>query len=449
MSCAAPINSDGQPRIEAAHAEALMFEDPALAVRGLVPAQPVTVEAELSDRAGVTWRSEGRFIADRRGTVDLATAESTGGTYRGVDPVGLLWSMRPVGQDEADFLARLATDPRHNVVPDLDRTQPFAIRLAVSSDGQILARTEIVRSWLTAGVRVTEISEGAVRGVLYEPAGEPARSAIIILTGSGGGVDRDWAPLLAGRGHTVLALGYFGYGDRPRAPAELPLEYFAEALQWLGSRVGHDRIGMIGISRGTEAAFLTAAHYPTRVRALVAVAPGHLSTPGFHPQRGLDVSTWSLSGAPIPFAPFPPIDLARLASDYSTPDRSLRQAQWYEQMYRAPDAERFAIPVERMRSPLLMISGSDDAIWPSAFSGEKIVARLAVHDYPYPVRHLVIPGAGHGLWMSPNLVTTYAHLDFHGLARAFTTSGGTPERNAAAARQAFEAADAFLRRHLR
>ena len=63
-------------------------------VRSLLAApagEPVRITA---DREGQRWESSAEFTADGAGRVDTTSAASTGGTYRGLDPHGLFWSMR-------------------------------------------------------------------------------------------------------------------------------------------------------------------------------------------------------------------------------------------------------------------------------------------------------------------------------------------------------------------
>ena len=54
-----------------------------------------------------------------------------------------------------------------------------------------------------------------------------------------------------------------------------------------------------------------------------------------------------------------------------------------------PAEEAATIPVERIDGPVLLISGGDDAMWPSALMAGKVAARLAAHHHPYPVENLV------------------------------------------------------------
>lgn len=57
------------------------------------------------------------------------------------------------------------------------------------------------------------------------------------------------------------------------------------------------------------------------------------------------------------------------------------------------------IPVERIRAPILLISGKEDALWPSYAMGEAIVKRLADANFAYSYEHLGYEGAGHMVFM--------------------------------------------------
>ena len=84
-------------------------EASAIRVSGAPPSAPVTITAETTDAAGHRWEARGVFRADAAGTVDLARDAPVSGTYEGVDPTGLLWSMRFASEDVAPV--RFAAPP--------------------------------------------------------------------------------------------------------------------------------------------------------------------------------------------------------------------------------------------------------------------------------------------------------------------------------------------------
>lgn len=67
-------------------------------VLGAFPGGQVTVSARTTDAAGQEWQSAAAFTADHSGTVDLRRDPPLpGSSYNTIDPMGLVWSMRPVG----------------------------------------------------------------------------------------------------------------------------------------------------------------------------------------------------------------------------------------------------------------------------------------------------------------------------------------------------------------
>jgi uncharacterized protein len=104
------------------------------------------------------------------------------------------------------------------------------------------------------------------------------------------------------------------------------------------------------------------------------------------------------------------------------------------------DDEEAFIAVEEIEGPVLLVSGGDDLLWPSALMAERILERLEAHDHP--AEHLSYPEAGH-LILSPYL-PTWGSEAFEGLA-----TGGTPEANAEAAEDSWPRVLAFLEANLR
>ena len=64
-------------------------------VAGLQPKQNVTLQARIASEKGEVFESYAHYIADKDGGVDVSCDSSLRGFYRGVEPMGLLWSMKP------------------------------------------------------------------------------------------------------------------------------------------------------------------------------------------------------------------------------------------------------------------------------------------------------------------------------------------------------------------
>jgi dienelactone hydrolase len=96
------------------------------------------------------------------------------------------------------------------------------------------------------------------------------------------GIATEMAKPLVREGFVVLALGYFSTRGLPPTFAELPLEYFEKATDWLlGQPEVKDgsRVGVIGSSRGSEAA-LQLATLSSRIAAVAAYVPSGIRWSG-------------------------------------------------------------------------------------------------------------------------------------------------------------------------
>ncbi len=105
------------------------------------------------------------------------------------------------------------------------------------------------------------VTSNGLVGELFLPQGEGPFLAVVCIGGSSGGVETASAPLLAEEGFAALSLGYFGAPGLPKVFAHLPLEYFVEGVDWLLGQpeVQGPKLGVVGTSRGSEAALQVAA----------------------------------------------------------------------------------------------------------------------------------------------------------------------------------------------
>ncbi len=87
-------------------------------------------------------------------------------------------------------------------------------------------------------------------------------------------------------------------------------------------------------------------------------------------------------------------------------------------------AAQVEIPVERINGPVLLISGKDDAMWPSERLAEIARARLAAHGFKHVYRHLSYEGAGHMIGTPYQPTTVVASR--HPLTGEVVAYGGTP-----------------------
>lgn len=344
-----------RPRVSAADAPIH------IRVRGLHPLSVARVRLSARDRTGAQWHSQATFRVGRQGSLDLDRARSLRGSYSGVWGAGLLPTMtRPVERNPgfASFLW-----PRNAAV---------RFDVEVAAGRRVLARATFKRTATSSSVieeDETLATDGFV-GRYDAPATATSRPAVLIFGGSEGGLSFQLtAAVLAARGFPTLSLAYWKEPGLPSALSNVPLEYFANALRWLRRQPQADsnRVVVIGVSRGSEAALLLGAYYPDLVDAVVASVPSNVALCSF---PGCDGPAWTLNGKPVPYTRQP---------NNPTPS----------------DDPAAVIPVERIHGPVFLDCAGLDGAWISCPYSDAIMSRLAAFHHPYHDVLFRYPRASH------------------------------------------------------
>ncbi|MDF3833917.1 acyl-CoA thioesterase/bile acid-CoA:amino acid N-acyltransferase family protein [Cupriavidus basilensis] len=405
-----------------------------IAVSGLRPGEIVTVAARTLRGREIPWASEAVFVADAAGTVDLERDAPSSGSYSGVSPMGLLWSQRPVDSDSRELF-------------HADATRPLATDITVRTDGGEV-RGELVQRLAAAGVTRQEVRDDGLVGTLYLPAGPGPHPAVMVLNGSGGGINEPRAALYASRGYAALALAYFKAPGLSDYISNTPLEYFERGLRWMRQQVrpAHDFIALSGQSRGGELVLLLGATFAGLVSAVIGYVPGavvHSAQNAADPAIGREGAAWLHHGKPLAHvwennrtASWAPFD------EGPAPHRHERAILTALQ---DPEAvARARIRVENIRGPVMLLSGTDDGSWPSSRYSRMVVDKLAEAGHPYAVEHLDFEEAGHAILFPyvPATQMVYAHP----VSRRISTTGGTPAANAVADEQSWIGVREFLAR---
>ena len=89
----------------------------------------------------------------------------------------------------------------------------------------------------------------------------------------------------------------------PSALSEIPLEVAVEGADELRSHGVPGRVGIVGMSRGSELALLAAAQSPERFGAAVGIAPSGVVNAGYGPDGPGGTSGWTLNGEAVPYLP--------------------------------------------------------------------------------------------------------------------------------------------------
>lgn len=268
-----------------------------------------------------------------------------------------------------------------------------------------------------SGMAGEKIRDPELAADFFYPKGGKALPLVLALGGSGGGfIDYKDMQCLALEGYAVLSVAYFKAPGRPGKLEEVPLEYFQRALHRFGRHPAVDstRVIVLGISRGAELALLLASEYP-QIKGVVAFAPGCFVLPGEtkRPDGRFTRSSWTKDGKPFPFAP--------IQSIRATPGSTVAYRRYVEPLLQRPDREAYTIRVEKARAAILLLSGGDDQTWPAAEMATLVEARLKREGYPYPVRNVIYPPAGHRLTLFQNSYPLVSNLFFRNFS--LTTQG--------------------------
>lgn len=217
---------------------------------------------------------------------------------------------------------------------------------------------------------------------------------IIALGGSGGGIEgaSSLAAELSKYKVGTLAVSYFGSHNLQPELELVPLEYIAQGISFLQSRpsIDKNRIGIMGVSKGGELALLLASKFP-EIKFVIAFSPSNVVFQSIAPNKNWPrTSSWSYRNEAIDFLPYKYQEKGTLFELYKN---SLGQEELYD---------RAVIPVEDINGPILLLSGTNDEIWPSTLMCDKMILRLNEHDFNFEVKHLVYENAGHIFSAKPN-----------------------------------------------
>jgi pimeloyl-ACP methyl ester carboxylesterase len=422
LLCAWIAAANQGPRVTfvVAPAPPLMDDRLSISMSGLPPNRLITLKAKSKAQDQLWWRSEAVFNTGPQGAINVETQAPVSGAYRGVDGMGLFWSMKP----DAD-----TRSGNHGFFAITDWFRPIFTEIEAADAGQALGSVVIERRFAKPGVRCNVIAENGLDGILCDPGDGHRHPGVMVLGGSEGGPGPpDTTLLLASHGFTTMSLAYFGAKGLPPTLQNIPVDYLGKALEWMRARPETDShfVAVFGVSRGAEAALQFAATY-SDVSAVVARSPSYVRWEGATARQLPGGPAWTWRGKPLTYIPIriPLWFAAEYVWDSVAGDPVRQTPLFLHDLEIFGDTASAEIPVESIHGPILLVSGKDDQIWPSSMMATRLMEKLRRHGHPYADQHLSYDGVGH--WIPCEYLPTAGERH-----KMKLMIGGTPESTALA-----------------
>ncbi|XP_071348774.1 acyl-coenzyme A thioesterase 5-like isoform X2 [Trachinotus anak] len=391
-----------------------LFDEPVqVKVSGLRSRQVVALRARSTDERGMVFTSSATYRADGSGEIDLNRDPSLRGNYVGVEPMGLLWSLRPV--------------TLHKRFQKTNSLNPHVVKFSVheqEGEGRMLAKATNERFLIGDGVTRCPVKEGNIHGVLFTPPGEGPFPAVLDLCTF---MSEKRACLLANRGFVVLTVAM--YNDRPDKVKVMHLDHFEEAVDFLQQqpKVGSKGVGLVSRSKAADIALSLAAFVPG-VEATVWINGCSANTvlPLYHRKKQI-----------LPALLF---DISKIIPTES----GASMVKYVVQNPLAEESKATLVPIERAKGHFLFAAAEDDLHWDSKAYMDEMVERLKRHGKEN-FESVCYPGAGH--YLEPPY-GPYCPSSFHGLVGKPVLWGGEPRSHAAAEVHLWKKIQEFFRAHL-
>ncbi|XP_029381468.1 acyl-coenzyme A thioesterase 2, mitochondrial-like [Echeneis naucrates] len=404
-----------QVRLRLLPRSSCLFDEPfRLKVSGLRSRQLVALTARSTDQKGVEFSSRASYRADGSGEVHLDRDPSLGGSYAGVEPMGLLWSMRP--------------DSSHRKLVIRNSLHPHVVKFSVheqDGDGRLLAEAANERLLIGDGVVRRPVRGEHFQGVLFTPPGEGPFCAVLDLSSYTCEIRPS---LLASKGFVVLAVAV--HSSKLVNMNVMHLDLFEEALNFLKKqpKVGSKGVGIVARSQGADVALSLAAFVPG-VEAVVWIngCGANISVP-LHYKNSQILSPLSM-------------DVDKVIHTES----GARVIKYIVGNPLAEENKGSVVPIEQATGQFLFVAAEDDLGWDSkAFMGQMVERLKSRGRNNFEV--VTYPKAGH-LLEAP--YGPYCPSSVHGLLHFPVMWGGEPRFHAAAEVHLWEKVQEFLKTHLK
>uniref|UniRef100_A0A3B5QLJ5 Acyl-CoA thioesterase 19 n=1 Tax=Xiphophorus maculatus TaxID=8083 RepID=A0A3B5QLJ5_XIPMA len=299
---------------------------------------------------------------------------STGGTYSGVEAMGLLWSLKPVPGSKPGLRMR-----KKNVqAPMVVTISVYSGHLTEGFEDQVpLAGVEVERWYMAPGVRRIPVTEDGLTATLFLPSGPGPFPGLLDLWGGGGQLVEYRAALLASHGIASMAIDYLTCKYTMETGKIVEQDYFEMAYKFLQKhpKVLGSRIAMLGLSLGTSVILKMAVHSQiVKLSCAVCVSGSHVQPMDGFLKEMVDYLGENCGNA-------------RFTED--------NEVVWRDVLLPIPTDLSLKVDVGKLQCPLMLIVGEDDQNWCAYESAMDMKGMMERAGNNHLLTLLSYPNAGH------------------------------------------------------
>ncbi|XP_037538425.1 peroxisomal succinyl-coenzyme A thioesterase isoform X2 [Nematolebias whitei] len=351
----------------------LMDEKFVILVQNALPGSKLTLHALHQCEDGHHWQAFAHYSSDATGAVNVSEDSSLGGMYSGVEPMGLLWGLKPVPGSKPGLRMR-----KKNV------QVPMVVTISVYQghqtegflDQRALAAVEVERWYMAPGVRRIPVEDG-LTATLFLPSGPGPFPGLLDLWGGGGQLVEYRAALLASHGIASMALDYLTCKFTMDTGERVGNDYFERAYEVLSQhpQVLGSRIAMLGLSLGTSITLKMAVYSKViKLRCAVCVSGSHVQ-----PQEGSVAEVLDCFNKNV--------EKTRVNEN--------NEVIWHDLLLPIPTDPTQKVEMGRLQCPLLLIVGEDDQNWCAYESALDMKEMMERAGNSHLLTVLSYPNAGH------------------------------------------------------
>lgn len=248
----------------------------------------------------------------------------------------------------------------------------------------------------------TTVKDNGFEGILLPGNGRKDK-VVIVMSGSNGGMKltKQCADFYHDNGIPALALALFATKGTQPFLDRVPVEYVGNAIAWLKS-LGYGRIGIDGMSKGSEMALLAASMFE-EISCVIARVPSYFVSEGLtgsgKNKRPSGTSCWSYNGEELPYAPYK-------TRHFNILKMFMEEKEMHIISFNSDKdvTAESMIHIENIHAPILMLSSKNDTVWPSYESSVYMDNRLSEIRFPYAHKHVAYESMSHALVTKPPFI---------------------------------------------